>query len=459
MSGHGIANVAATAATPPTAAARSAPSFDMVDAIRTKRDGGRLSAEQIEAIVSGYVGGSIPDYQVSALLMAICWRGLDDDETLQLTEAMVRSGDVLDPAAQLGRVIVDKHSTGGVGDKTSLALAPMVAACGVPIGKMSGRGLGHTGGTLDKLESIPGLTVDLDEDRFVEQVRGVGVAIAGQTGDLVPADKLLYALRDVTGTVESIPLIAASIMSKKLAAGAQAIVLDVKVGSGAFMQDLESARELADRMIAIGRGSGREVRVLITEMEHPLGLAVGNALEVREVVELLDGAGPADLRELVLASAALLLSLSDLGIDEAEAMRRATAALDDGSARRTWNDWIRAQDGDPDAALAEAPVQLVVPAPATGIIVAMDALNIGLAAARLGAGRTVKDAPVDHAVGIQLRATVGDGVVEGDPLLVVHARADDAAQAAAVRILGGVVIDAGAVPERTRRSVVIERRG
>jgi pyrimidine-nucleoside phosphorylase len=430
--------------------------FDMVGAIVAKRDGGELSGEQVDGFITGYVDGSIPDYQASALLMAIVWRGMTERETLRLTQAMVASGDVLDPGSILGRRIVDKHSTGGVGDKTSLALAPIVAACGVPMGKMSGRGLGHTGGTLDKLESFPGFTVELEEQRFVDQVRDIGVAIAGQTGDLVPADKQLYALRDVTGTVESIPLIAASIMSKKLAGGADAIVLDVKVGSGAFMKDLDHARELADEMIAIGRGAGREVRVLVTDMSRPLGRAVGNSLEIAEVVELLEGGGPGDLRELVLSAAALLLSLSDLDIDEVEGRRRAEQAVADGSALATWKAWIRAQGGDPDTTLEQAPVRLIVPAPATGTIVELDALTVGLAAMSLGAGRRTKVDEVDHAVGIVLAATVGEHVDAGAPLLEVHARDEVAAQAAADAVLARTTIDAATAP--AERSVILERR-
>ena len=394
---------------------------------------------------------------MSALLMAIVWRGLDEAETLRLTQAMVASGETLDPGAALGRRIVDKHSTGGVGDKVSLALAPIVAACGVPLGKMSGRGLGHTGGTLDKLESIPGFSVELDEQQFIAQVRELGVAIAGQTGDLVPADKSLYALRDVTGTVESIPLIAASIMSKKLAGGADAIVLDVKVGSGAFMKDIEHARELADEMIAIGRGAGREVRVLITDMSRPLGHAVGNALEIREVVDLLRGGGPADLNELVFTAAGLLLSLSDLDVDEAEGQRLAREAVASGAAYERYRAWISAQGGNADATLELAPVEHTMLAHAGGTVAELDALTVGLAAARLGAGRQTKDDLVDHAVGILLHANVGDKVEAGDPLLTVYARTDEAAHEAATAVLARTRIVAGAkAPAAT--SVILERR-
>jgi pyrimidine-nucleoside phosphorylase len=443
------------------AATVAAPAFDMVAAIGAKRDGRHLRDEQVDAIVRGYVAGTIPDYQMSALLMAIVWRGMSDAETLRLTQAMVASGDVLDPGAALGRRIVDKHSTGGVGDKTSLALGPIVAACGVPMGKMSGRGLGHTGGTLDKLESIPGFTVELDEQRFLDQVRSVGVAIAGQTGDLVPADKQLYALRDVTATVESIPLIAASIMSKKLAGGADAIVLDVKVGSGAFMKDIEQARVLADEMIAIGRGAGREVHVLLTDMSKPLGHAVGNALEIREIVELLHDRGPADLRELVFTAAGLLLSLSDLGISEEEGRLRAREAVATGTALAKWNEWIRAQGGNPDAKLELAPVEHTVLAHEGGVIAEIDALTVGLAASALGAGRQTKADVVDHGVGICLQATVGDRVAAGDPLLTIFARTDEAAHRAAGAVLERIRIATGGEAARLAekpRPVILERR-
>jgi len=434
---------------------------DVVAAIGIKRDGGVLSDEQIDALIAGYVAGAIPDYQMSALLMAICWRGLNEAETLRLTQAMVASGDVLDPGAKLGRRIVDKHSTGGVGDKASLALGPIVAACGVPLGKMSGRGLGHTGGTLDKLESIPGFTVEIDESRFIKQVRDIGLAIAGQTGDLVPADKMLYALRDVTGTVESIPLIAASIMSKKIAGGADAIVLDVKVGSGAFMKDVEHARVLADQMIAIGHGSGREVRVLLTNMDRPLGRAVGNALEVREVVELLHDRGPRDLRELVFTVAGMLLALSDLEISEEEGEERARSAVATGAALAMWERWIRAQGGNPDAPLELGPVEHTVLAHEGGTITEIDALTVGLAAVRLGAGRRTKQDTVDHGVGIELHASVGDQIAAGDPLLTVYARDDDSAHEAASSVLARVRIVGGAAGSRARKPspVVIERRG
>src|SRR3954454_24404340 len=325
--------------------------------IQRKRDGEHLPDDELAGLILGYAHGEVPDYQMAAFCMAVYFRGLSPRETYVLTDAMIRSGDTIDLSAALGRKVVDKHSTGGVGDKTSLAVAPIVAPCGVPLGKMSGRGLGHTGGTLDKLESIPGYRTELTLDQFVTQVREVGMAIIGQTGDLVPADKLLYGLRDVTATVDQLSLIAASIMSKKPAAGAQAIVLDVKVGNGAFMRTIEDARRLSETMISLGRQADREVVCLLTDMDQPLGAAVGNALEVREARETIRGRGPADFYELVLDACGKLLALSDLGVDEAEGRRRAERSIGDGTAEATWNRWIEAQGGTSDeAALPRAPV-------------------------------------------------------------------------------------------------------
>src|SRR5437868_8140056 len=300
--------------------------------IERKRDGGELSADELAELMLGYAKGEIPDYQLAAWCMAVFFRGLSSAETYALTDALIRTGDTIDLAQAIGRKVVDKHSTGGVGDKTSIAVGPLVAACGVPFGKMSGRGLGHTGGTLDKLEAIPGFRVELTTEEFIAQVRDVGLAIVGQTADLVPADKKLYALRDVTATVDNVSLIAASIMSKKIAAGADAIVLDVKVGDGAFMKTLADARVLAETMISLGRHAGRDVICELTNMDQPLGRAVGNALEVREAVATLRGEGPHDLTELVLASCAHLLALSDLGVDRDEGRRRAERAIADGTA-------------------------------------------------------------------------------------------------------------------------------
>ena len=337
--------------------------------IQRKRDGEELPDDELAELILGYARGEVPDYQMAAFCMAVFFRGLSARETYVLTDAMIRSGETIDLGAELGRKVVDKHSTGGVGDKTSLAVGPIVAACGVPFGKMSGRGLGHTGGTLDKLESIPGYRTELGLDEFIAQVRDVGLAIIGQTGDLVPADKLLYGLRDVTATVDQLSLIAASIMSKKLASGAQAIVLDVKVGDGAFMKTIEDARLLADAMLSLGREAGREVVCLLTDMDQPLGSAVGNAVEVREALDTVRGRGPADLGELVLDACARLLALSDLGIDVAEGRRRAEAAVADGTAEASWRRWIEAQGGTADeGALPSAPVERDVPAPTAGFV-------------------------------------------------------------------------------------------
>ena len=404
--------------------------------IRRKRDGEELAQDEIAELVLGYARGDVPDYQMAAFAMAVYFRGLSPRETFALTDAMIRSGETIDLGTALGRKVVDKHSTGGVGDKTSLAVGPIVAACGVPFGKMSGRGLGHTGGTLDKLESIPGYRIDLATDEFVAQVREVGLAIIGQTGDLVPADKLLYALRDVTATVDQLSLIAASIMSKKLAAGAQAIVLDVKVGDGAFMKTIEDARRLAETMIELGQRAEREVVCLLTDMDQPLGAAVGNAVEVREALATLRGDGPLDLTELVLTASARLLALSDLGIDEREGGRRAERAVGDGSAERAWRRWIEAQGGTVDeSALEQAPVVRVVEAQASGSVTRLGAIDIGNAALRLGAGRRTKDDVVDHAVGVVCLRKRGDLVVRGEPLAEVHARDDASAADATMQVL------------------------
>src|SRR5262245_56943171 len=405
--------------------------------IERKRNGEELSAIEISELVLGYTRGEIPDYQMAAWCMAVYFKGLSGRETHSLTDAMIRSGETIDLGKALGRRVVDKHSTGGVGDKTSLAVGPIVAACGVPFGKMSGRGLGHTGGTLDKLEAIPGFDVELDIAAFVEQVRTVGLAIIGQTGNLVPADKMLYALRDVTATVDIVPLIASSIMSKKLAAGADAIVLDVKVGDGAFMKTLEDARILAEQMVDLGRREGREVVCLLTDMDQPLGRAVGNALEVREAVETIEGEGPPDFTELVLDACARLLALSDLGVDHEEGRRLAENAVDDGSATAAYERWIRAQGGDADpGACPRARVVREVVAPRDGVVVRLGALAIGQAALELGAGRRTKEDSVDHAVGIVCRAKRGDSVSAGDVLAEVHARDDASAAFAAEVVLG-----------------------
>ena len=396
--------------------------------IERKRNGGELSDEEILELVLGYTGGDVPDYQMAAWCMAVYFKGLSGRETYALTDAMIRSGETIDLGAALGRRVVDKHSTGGVGDKTSLAVGPIVAACGVPFGKMSGRGLGHTGGTLDKLESIPGFDVELGIDAFIEQVRTIGLAIIGQTGDLVPADKKLYALRDVTATVDIVPLIASSIMSKKLAAGADAIVLDVKVGDGAFMKTVEDGRILADQMVDLGRRAGRTVVCLLTDMDQPLGSAVGNALEVREAVDTIAGEGPPDFMELVLDACARLLALSDLGIGVEEGRERARRAMTDGSASEMYERWIRAQGGNPDLdALPRAPVEREVTAPRAGVVTHLAALPIGIASLELGGGRRTKEDAIDHAVGIVCSAKRGQTVEAGQVLADVHARDDQSA--------------------------------
>jgi pyrimidine-nucleoside phosphorylase len=410
----------------------------VADLIERKRNGDAHTTEEISELVLGYARGDIPDYQLAAWCMAVYFRGLSGAETHALTDAMIRSGETIDLGGALGRRVVDKHSTGGVGDKTSIAVGPIVAACGVPVGKMSGRGLGHTGGTLDKLESIPGFQVELTTEEFVAQVREVGLAIIGQTADLVPADKRLYGLRDVTATVDIVPLIAASIMSKKLAAGADAIVLDVKVGDGAFMKTLEDAQILAETMLDLGRREGRDVVCLLTDMDQPLGAAVGNALEIREAVATLRGEGPADFTELVMDACARLLALSDLDIDADEGRRRAEAAVTDGSALERYNRWIRAQGGDPSLdALPQAPVVRSVEAPRAGTVTALGAIKIGVAALELGAGRRTKEDEIDQSVGIVCHVKRGEAVEPGRVLAEVHASDDESADRAV-----GTVLDA-----------------
>jgi pyrimidine-nucleoside phosphorylase len=403
--------------------------------IARKRDGHELPADELAELVLAYARDEVADYQMAAFAMAVFFRGLTAAETFALTDAMIRSGETIELGRLLGRKVVDKHSTGGVGDKTSLAVGPIVAACGVPVGKMSGRGLGHTGGTLDKLESIPGFRVELALDEFVAQVRDVGLAIVGQTAELVPADKKLYALRDVTATVDQVSLIAASIMSKKLAGGADAIVLDVKVGDGAFMKTLDDARVLAETMIELGRRAGRETVCLLTDMDQPLGAAVGNALEVREALATVRGEGPPDFTELVLDACARMLALSDLGVDATEGRRRAEAAVADGSAEALWRRWIAAQGGDPDeGALSTAPIVRAVPAPRAGTVAALGAIRVGNAAVHLGAGRRTKDDAIDHAVGVVCLRKRGDRVEAGEPLAEVHARDERSAEEAAAEV-------------------------
>jgi pyrimidine-nucleoside phosphorylase len=396
--------------------------------IARKRDGGALSDAELRDLVLGYVRGEIPDYQVSAFLMAVYFQGLSQAETFALTDAMIASGETIELGRLLGRKAVDKHSTGGVGDKTSIAVGPIVAACGVPFGKMSGRGLGHTGGTLDKLEAIPGFNVELTTEEFVRQVREIGIAIVGQSADLVPADKLLYGLRDVTATVENVSLIAASIMSKKIAAGADAIVLDVKVGDGAFMKTEETAHELAEAMLDLGRRAGREVVCVLTDMDQPLGAAVGNALEIREAIATIRGEGPPDFTELVLDGCTHLLELSDLGVGEEEARDRVESAIASGAALDAYERWVRAQGGDPrEEVLPAAPVVRTVEAEAEGWVRELGAMRVGLAALHLGAGRRTKEDTIDHAVGVVCRVKRGERVEGGAVLAEVHAANEEAA--------------------------------
>ncbi|MSO95232.1 MAG: thymidine phosphorylase [Thermoleophilia bacterium] len=424
------------------------------DLIERKRDGEEIPVAELSEFVLAYARDEVPDYQMAAWCMAVYFKGLTQAETFAVTDAMILSGKTLDLRAAIGRKVVDKHSTGGVGDTTSVAVGPIVAACGVPFGKMSGRGLGHTGGTLDKLEAIPGFRVELTTEEMVAQLREVGMAIVGQTERLVPADKKLYALRDVTATVDIIPLIASSIMSKKLAAGADAIVLDVKVGDGAFMKTIEEARILAQDMLDLGRRSGKEVTCLLTDMDQPLGWAVGNALEIHEAIATVRGEGPPDYTELVLETCAHLLAYSDLGIGIEEGRRRAKAVIADGAAYSTYERWVRAQGGDPDPrALPEAPVRLTVRAPRDGFVTRLGARAVGVAVLDLGAGRRTKADVVDHAVGAILFAKRGDMVSAGEDIAEVHARDDAAAAVAAGAILAAYTI-ADEAP--VARSVVLE---
>jgi pyrimidine-nucleoside phosphorylase len=415
--------------------AHAAASIRVPELIERKRDGGELAPDEIAALMLGYARGEIPDYQLAAFCMAVFFRGLTSAETYALTDALIRTGETIDLGAALGRKVVDKHSTGGVGDKTSIAVAPIVAACGVPFGKMSGRGLGHTGGTLDKLEAIPGFRVELSTDELTEQIRDVGIAIVGATANLVPADKRLYALRDVTATVDDYSLIAASIMSKKIAGGADAIVLDVKVGDGAFMKSRADAEALAEVMLDLGRRAEREVVAILSDMDQPLGCAVGNALEIREAIATVRGDGPSDFVELVLEASTELLVLSDLSLDREAARERAEQAIRNGSAAEAYGRWIRAQGGDPDeATLPTAPVVREVPAPAAGYIREVGAVRVGIAALELGAGRREKEETIDHSVGVVLRKKRGDAVGADEPLAEVHAPSNERADAAVAAV-------------------------
>jgi len=397
----------------------------MVDLIAKKRDGKELTTEEIQFIVEGYTKGEIPDYQVSALAMAIYFQDMTERERADLTMAMVHSGETVDLSAIEG-IKVDKHSTGGVGDTTTLVLAPMVAALDIPVAKMSGRGLGHTGGTIDKLESIAGFTVEYGKEEFVNKVNQHKIAIIGQTVNLTPADKKLYALRDVTATVESIPLIASSVMSKKIAGGSDAIVLDVKTGAGAFMKTLEDARALAQAMVSIGNRLGRKTTAVISDMSQPLGYAIGNALEVREAIDTLHGRGPKDLEELCLTLGGQMVVLAGKADSPEEAEAKLKEVLRSGKALEKFREWIASQGGDPAVAddpdrLPRAAYQIEVPAREDGVVAEMVADEIGIAAMMLGAGRTTKESEIDLAVGLVLHKKIGDPVAKGEPLVTIHA--------------------------------------
>ncbi len=410
--------------------------MNAVDIINRKRLGGVLTEEQIEYMVMGFTEGMIPDYQMSALLMAVCLKGMTKEETVQLTRIMRDSGETVD-LSEIKGIKVDKHSTGGVGDKTTLIVAPVAAACGVPIAKMSGRGLGFTGGTVDKMESIPGFVTSMERSRFIESVNETGIAVIGQTGHIAPADKKMYALRDVTGTTESISLITSSIMSKKLAAGADAIVLDVKCGSGAFMKNYEDARELAEWMVDIGRGNGKRMTAVISDMEQPLGRAVGNALEVQEAIEVLKGGGPEDIRNLSLGLAAEMILLGDRADGgRANAEELAREALESGRALEKFRRFVENQGGNPDitedtALFAQPAFAVEVRAEEAGYVTGLDALQIGLASQHAGAGRETKEDEIDMAAGIILDKKTGDEICAGDLLCTVYGNDKEKTEAGA----------------------------
>ena len=415
----------------------------MYDIILKKRANLPLTDEEIRFVIDGYVNGEIPDYQVSALLMTIVFNGMNARELGTLTLAMAQSGNMVD-LSNIDGITVDKHSTGGVGDKTTLIIAPLVAACGGKVAKMSGRGLGHTGGTIDKMESIPNLKVSLEKDAFINQVNKIGLAVIGQSEGLAPADKKLYALRDVTGTVDSIPLIASSVMSKKLASGAQAILLDVKVGSGAFMKNIEDARELAKAMVDIGKENGRSVKAILTDMDRPLGHDIGNALEIREVIDTLKGHGPEDLTHECIIMAAHMLVLSHI-CDYETALSRVQEALDSGAALERLRMMIDAQDGDSrviddESLLAIGKFTYDVTAPQGGYITHMNTEQCGIASVMLGAGRTVKDGPIDYSAGIVMHKKTGDAVRMGERIATLYASDESLFTNAAQTYLAAITI-------------------
>ena len=415
----------------------------MYDIILKKRANLPLTDEEIRFVIDGYVKGEIPDYQVSALLMTIVFNGMNARELGTLTLAMAQSGNMVD-LSNIDGITVDKHSTGGVGDKTTLIIAPLVAACGGKVAKMSGRGLGHTGGTIDKMESIPNLKVSLEQDAFIDQVNKIGLAVIGQSEGLAPADKKLYALRDVTGTVDSIPLIASSVMSKKLASGAQAILLDVKVGSGAFMKNIEDARELAKAMVDIGKENGRSVKAILTDMDRPLGHAIGNALEIREVINTLKGHGPEDLTHECIIMAAHMLVLSRM-CDYETALNRVQQALDSGAALERLRLMIEAQGGDSrviddDRVLTIGKFTYDVTSPQDGYITRMNTERCGIASVMLGAGRTVKDGPIDYSAGIVMHKKTGDAVSMGERIATLYASDESLFTNAAQTYLAAITI-------------------
>lgn len=415
----------------------------MYDIILKKRANLPLSDKEIRFVIDGYVKGEIPDYQVSALLMTIVFNGMNARELGTLTSAMAQSGNMVD-LSNIDGITVDKHSTGGVGDKTTLIIAPLVAACGGKVAKMSGRGLGHTGGTIDKMESIPNLKVSLEQDAFIDQVNKIGLAVIGQSEGLAPADKKLYALRDVTGTVDSIPLIASSVMSKKLASGAQAILLDVKVGSGAFMKNIEDARELAKAMVDIGKENGRSVKAILTDMDRPLGHAIGNALEIREVINTLKGHGPEDLTHECIIMAAHMLVLSHI-CDYEAALNRVQQALDSGTALERLRLMIEAQGGDSrviddDRVLEIGKFTYDVTSPQDGYITHMNTEQCGIASVMLGAGRTVKDGPIDYSAGIVMHKKTGDSVTVGESIATLYASDESLLNNAAQTYLAAITI-------------------
>ena len=428
----------------------------MTDIIVKKRDGFKLTADEIKFFVDGYTNGEIPDYQMSALLMAILIRGMDREETLELTMAMMHSGETLDLSGIKG-VKADKHSTGGVGDKTSLILCPMVAAQGVKIAKMSGRGLGHTGGTIDKLESFPGFNTGISEETFMANVNDFGIAIAGQTADLDPADKKMYALRDVTGTVPSIPLIVSSIMSKKLAAGADVIVLDVKSGSGSFMKTEDDARELAENLTAVGKMAGKKTVAVITDMDEPLGNAIGNALEVKEAIEVLRGEKKGELLELCLTLGACILTEAGIAENDDEARQMLIRGIEDGSALNKLAQLVEGQGGDKNAAyntelLPSAPVRYEAICKQTGYVKHISAADVGLVSMHLGGGRVTKESEIDLSVGLILNKKVGDRVEAGESLGTIHATSMEKAEQAAELLRGCYTI----VPDPVEKPAFIK---